>query len=143
GTLELPVFDGAIPSPVLADAIAAEFAWPILRRFFEKNLYPNFTAWREDDGWRVRRGKLQLGSALPGNGKISWSDVHDQIGWTAFLQEAWGDTTRLAQEFYTSQPDRGASDVGDRTPAPDWLVVELSDPLPAGTQPRPRLGAVL
>ncbi|HYD85274.1 MAG TPA: polysaccharide deacetylase family protein, partial [Opitutus sp.] len=126
------------------DAIAAEFAWPILQRFFEKNLYPQFTTWRKDDGWHVRRGELQLGSALPGNGKISWAEVHDQIGWTVFLQEAWGDSTRLAKQFYSSQPDRTASPVASAgETAPDWLVIEISDPLAVRSQLRPRVGAVL
>jgi peptidoglycan/xylan/chitin deacetylase (PgdA/CDA1 family) len=37
GTVELPIFDGIVTDTVLADAIAAEFAWPILSRFFQDN----------------------------------------------------------------------------------------------------------
>jgi peptidoglycan/xylan/chitin deacetylase (PgdA/CDA1 family) len=33
GTLELPVCDGEVPGSVLADALAAEFFWPLLGRF--------------------------------------------------------------------------------------------------------------
>lgn len=37
GILELPVCDGMVAGAVLADAIAANFAWPILDRFFQQN----------------------------------------------------------------------------------------------------------
>ncbi len=35
GTVELPICDGIVTGTVLADAIAAQFAWPILSRFFQ------------------------------------------------------------------------------------------------------------
>ncbi|TAE09940.1 MAG: polysaccharide deacetylase [Oscillatoriales cyanobacterium] len=35
--IELPVCDGIVTGTVLADAIAAQFAWPILSRFFQDN----------------------------------------------------------------------------------------------------------
>ncbi|TAF55369.1 MAG: polysaccharide deacetylase [Oscillatoriales cyanobacterium] len=35
--IELPVCDGIVAGAVLADAIAAQFAWPILSRFFQDN----------------------------------------------------------------------------------------------------------
>lgn len=35
GTLELPACAGRIPADILADAVAADFAWPILGSFFE------------------------------------------------------------------------------------------------------------
>lgn len=37
GTVELPICDGIVAGAVLADAIAAQFAWPILSRFFQYN----------------------------------------------------------------------------------------------------------
>jgi peptidoglycan/xylan/chitin deacetylase (PgdA/CDA1 family) len=37
GTLELPACDGMVAGAVLADAIAAQFAWAILSRFFQDN----------------------------------------------------------------------------------------------------------
>jgi len=37
GIIELPVCDGIVAGVVLADAIASEFAWPILDRFFRQN----------------------------------------------------------------------------------------------------------
>ncbi|HXD58234.1 MAG TPA: glycosyltransferase [Thermoleophilaceae bacterium] len=35
GQIELPVCDGFVPASVLADALAAEFFWPLLGRYFE------------------------------------------------------------------------------------------------------------
>ncbi len=37
GTVELPICDGIVASAVLVDAIASQFAWPILSRFFQYN----------------------------------------------------------------------------------------------------------
>ncbi|MFS8120339.1 MAG: polysaccharide deacetylase family protein, partial [Microcoleus sp.] len=37
GIIELPVCDGIVAGAVLVDAIASEFAWPILSRFFQRN----------------------------------------------------------------------------------------------------------
>ncbi len=37
GIIELPVCDGIVAGVVLADAIASQFAWPILDRFFQQN----------------------------------------------------------------------------------------------------------
>jgi peptidoglycan/xylan/chitin deacetylase (PgdA/CDA1 family) len=37
GTVELPICDGIVTGTVLEDAIAAQFAWPILSRFFQNN----------------------------------------------------------------------------------------------------------
>src|SRR5690349_149663 len=34
GQVELPVCDGVVPAPVLCDALAAEFFWPLLGRYF-------------------------------------------------------------------------------------------------------------
>ncbi len=37
GIIELPVCDGMVAGVVLADAIASQFAWPIIKRFFQQN----------------------------------------------------------------------------------------------------------
>ena len=53
GIVELPVCDGCVRSYVLADAIAAEFAYPILGHFLARTLYPQLefreTASASDD----------------------------------------------------------------------------------------------
>ena len=61
GGLELPVIDGMVTGWVLEDAIAANFAWAILGRFFEHTVYLNRKA-----------------------------NEHDQIGWKTFWQQLWG-----------------------------------------------------
>jgi peptidoglycan/xylan/chitin deacetylase (PgdA/CDA1 family)/SAM-dependent methyltransferase len=56
GALELPVFAGRVPAPLLADAIAARFAGPILERLYGRCAEPGdgggFLAaiWGEPDG---------------------------------------------------------------------------------------------
>ena len=39
GAVELPVFDGLLSAYVMRDAIASEFAWQILERYFRETLY--------------------------------------------------------------------------------------------------------
>ena len=46
GTVELPVCDGIVAGVVLADAIASEFAWPILSRLFQRNPETPQLEWR-------------------------------------------------------------------------------------------------
>jgi peptidoglycan/xylan/chitin deacetylase (PgdA/CDA1 family) len=45
GIIELPVCDGIVAGAVLADAIAAKFAWQILDRFLQHNLKNSPTNW--------------------------------------------------------------------------------------------------
>ncbi|OUL21131.1 glycosyl transferase family 2 [Nostoc sp. RF31YmG] len=74
GKLELPVCDGLVASWVIQDAIASQFAWQILGRFFEQTIYS------ETD-----------------------KNSHDQIGWTVFLQQLWGFPDWPGERFYDSE----------------------------------------
>ena len=56
---------GRVPSYVLADAIAAEFAWPILGRFFERTVYRDLSIEREPTGLSLRRGDPSPGGRDP------------------------------------------------------------------------------
>jgi peptidoglycan/xylan/chitin deacetylase (PgdA/CDA1 family) len=156
GTLELPVCDGRVPRYVLADAIAAEFSWPILGRFFERTVYRDLRIEREPTGLSLRRGTRRLADQIPEDGPLFWQRVHDRIGWTVFLQEIWGCLDKPTGWFY--RDDRPASPTQGRWPgimhrlrngasrlrarfrtpgmmprgvADDgWLTVEVSDKLP-------------
>ncbi len=78
GEIELPVCDGMVTGWVLKDTIASQFAWQILGKFFEHNLYqlePNIT--HED----IAR-------------------IHDQDGWEKFLQQIWGKPDLKNEQFY-------------------------------------------
>ncbi len=133
GTLELPVIDSAVPAGVLADAVAAEFAWPILGRFFLRTVYPSLQTSRESSGWSVRRAGRVLAAGIEGDGAMPWMTAHDVVGWTVFLQEAWGAPDLAAEEFYAARSAAPAAAVRDATlTAAGRLDVELSEPLPAG-----------
>ncbi|QIR40005.1 glycosyltransferase [Tolypothrix sp. PCC 7910] len=71
GRLELPVCDGLVTSWVIKDAIASQFAWSILGRFFQQTIY-----------------------------SPSEQNSHDQIGWTTFLQQLWGLPDWTGDRFY-------------------------------------------
>lgn len=89
GSLTLPVCDGNIPAFVLADSIAAEFAWPILGRFFEATVYRDLRVERTDSGLSLWLGSTCLDAALSDGEYSSQSKLHDKIGWTVFLQQLW------------------------------------------------------
>lgn len=111
GILELPIFDGFILGSVLADAIASRFAWMILKRFFERNIYPNLIIKRTKKGLSIWRNNLCLADGLPDTTSqplpsslsqepTCWATAHDQIGWTIFLQELWGHPDWKEAYFY-------------------------------------------
>jgi peptidoglycan/xylan/chitin deacetylase (PgdA/CDA1 family)/SAM-dependent methyltransferase len=166
GVLELPVCDGFIPGHVLADAIAAEFSWLILGCFFERTLYPQLRLEPKPDGLSIWRDDLCLAlnnefnefsefsefnefrSSTHPTHQLSWLQLHDQIGWTVFLQELWGRPEWPSDAFYNPQ----AEALTPRPPLPNaetanqprnveqtvslsvddgWLVVEVSEEIPS------------
>lgn len=78
GIIELPVCEGMVAASVLADAVAAEFAWQIIDRFFERN--------------RCERGN--------GLSETLLEPLQDKNEWTLFLQELWGRPDWHLEEFY-------------------------------------------
>lgn len=101
GTIELPVCDGLVPRSVLSDAIAAEFAWPILGRFFGRTIYPHLRIKRERTGFSIWREALRLTRTLCEDEHVIRQKMHEQIGWTVFLQEIWGQQNQPLDSFYT------------------------------------------
>jgi peptidoglycan/xylan/chitin deacetylase (PgdA/CDA1 family) len=156
GTLELPICDGVVPSYVLADAIAAEFAWPILGCFFERTVYRDLRIETEPNGMSLWWGSRRLAGGFLDGEPLDWQQVHDRIGWTVFLQELWGCPDRPAGWFYRADRQASSRRVGwrglmrglwdrssrlqahfptSRMPPrrridEDWLAVEVSDHLP-------------
>ena len=103
GRLDLPICDGFVPGYVIADAIAAEFAWQILGLFFERTLYSALTVKREKAGLSLWRGSLRLTEALPIDERSLHEQAHDRVGWVIFLQEIWGRPDWPDSRFYDSQ----------------------------------------
>ena len=145
GTVLLPVCDGVVSARVLTDAIAARFAWPILGRFFDTTLYRELEFRRAPSGISVYLGGAPLADPIPDATAVMPERLHDQIGWTLFLQELWGLTGLPAGDFY----NEGGS--GDQPPPhreTAWKVVELSDELPtfqtsdSAVTVEPRVGGV-
>jgi peptidoglycan/xylan/chitin deacetylase (PgdA/CDA1 family) len=130
GALELPVCDGLVPSSVLADAVAAEFAWPILGRFLEHTIYPNLARKDRPEGASLWRGRLLLAEGVSGDERGFWPPAHDRIGWTVFLQELWGLPDWPGEAFYDATAPRQAAGRA-RAAENGWLVVETSEDVPA------------
>ncbi|MBE9127585.1 glycosyltransferase [Coleofasciculus sp. LEGE 07092] len=135
GIVELPVCEGVVSKCVLADAIAAEFAWVLLGRFFQRTIYQDLQIQHESTGLALWRGTLRLAEGLL-EGEQFWIQAHDQVGWTIFLQELWGHSDWSDEIFYDPQAAeqrRKKEKNNSQSPAQHstdaCLVVEVSDEL--------------
>jgi peptidoglycan/xylan/chitin deacetylase (PgdA/CDA1 family) len=100
GWLELPVFDRAVPERVLADAVSADYAWPLLEQFLQRNIYPQLRLEHSLEGSSVWRDQLLLVNDLSPGIELSAPAVGNQINWTLFLQEIWGQPAWASEKFY-------------------------------------------
>ncbi len=89
GSLELPVCDAFVPAYVLADAVAAGFAWRILGEFWRRTLYPQFQLKQEPDGASVWDEANCLARGLPEDEESLWQQAHNRIGWGIFSGQLW------------------------------------------------------
>ena len=105
GVVELPVCDGIVAAAVLADAIAAQFAWQILDRFFQRYRYE-----KGNKLWEFLLKPLRA--------------KHD---WTLFLQDFWERPNWQLDNFYQSEI---AEEVATITLENDLIAVEVSAELP-------------
>lgn len=121
--------DGDAVSPViLADAIAQKHAWHILGHFFENTIYPHLRLEREADTFSLWRGDLCLAQDIPPKKAFSWSELHDDIGWTIFLQEVWGKPSWPTAAFYN--PQHEPTSAFDVYSLPGKLHIEVSNSVP-------------
>jgi peptidoglycan/xylan/chitin deacetylase (PgdA/CDA1 family)/SAM-dependent methyltransferase len=128
GRLDLPICDGFVPAYVIADAIAAEFAWQILGLFFERTLYKTLTVRHEEAGLSLWRESLRLTEALPTDERSLREQQHDRVGWLIFLQEIWGHPDWPASHFYDGE---AFGEAGPRRSVSDgWATVEISQIMP-------------
>jgi peptidoglycan/xylan/chitin deacetylase (PgdA/CDA1 family)/2-polyprenyl-3-methyl-5-hydroxy-6-metoxy-1,4-benzoquinol methylase len=121
GTLSLPACDEVVPSYILSDAIARDFAWQILGHFFRHTVYKDL---RIESLWKNER---ILAGKFPEDNCEFWSQLHDRIGWTVFLQEIWALPDWSGWQFYDPHNENGNA---IRRRVEDWLAIELSEDLP-------------
>ncbi|HYG62806.1 MAG TPA: glycosyltransferase [Thermoanaerobaculia bacterium] len=142
GSLELPVCDRVVPAAVLADAVAAEYAWQILGRFIERTtqrpepaplISPSpLTAWQQARRRTAVRGageEARPASAPAASGENGSRGDFDRTGWTSFLQEIWGRPGWPVSHFYDPQAVR-EDDEPRRRAERGWIVVEVAGELP-------------
>jgi peptidoglycan/xylan/chitin deacetylase (PgdA/CDA1 family)/GT2 family glycosyltransferase/ubiquinone/menaquinone biosynthesis C-methylase UbiE len=101
GDITLPICDGFVPAFVLKDAIAAKFTWAILEHYFQNTVYCQLTLKRTPTGLSIWRDSVCLASGLQCDEQTLWSEIHNTIGWTVFLQELWGLPQKNKDYFYT------------------------------------------
>lgn len=120
---------GSVAAHTIADQIAADFAWPILCRYFEYHVFTQLSVTDEPAGvtiWRGSQALLHLPDA--GTGQTFWGKVCDEIGWGLFLQEFWERPSWLQAQFYDASlaEPPAAYDIK----AKGAVTLELSLPLP-------------
>lgn len=132
GKIQLPVFGGVVPASVLSDAIAAEFAWTLLSRYFERSLAGTITVTEGPDGVTLSRRDGPLQDVPAETAAARYRDVHDQVGWVAFLQEFWGCKDWPQSAFYDAQYSKS----GPETPLAithstgEWISIDAGDQIP-------------
>jgi peptidoglycan/xylan/chitin deacetylase (PgdA/CDA1 family)/2-polyprenyl-3-methyl-5-hydroxy-6-metoxy-1,4-benzoquinol methylase len=127
GSIELPVCDGLVTSYVLVDAIADEFAWVILEKFFQRTVYREIEVRNEPQGksiWRV--GSCLLERITDSDHGLSQL-IHERAGWTIFLQELWGFPDWPQARFY--EPQTEAPSTKRCTNGP-WFSIDVVDDVP-------------
>ncbi|EGK87148.1 polysaccharide deacetylase [Microcoleus vaginatus PCC 9802] len=102
GIIELPICDCMVAAGILADAIAAQFAWPILDRFFQRN--------------RCEKGNKLWETLL--------EPLHPKHDWTLFMQELWGRPHWHLEDFYKPEI---AEEVSTITIEKKLIVLEISE----------------
>ncbi|MEG4008426.1 sulfotransferase [Microcoleus sp. Pol11C1] len=102
GIIELPICDGMVAAAVLADAVAAQFAWQILDRFFQRN--------------RCEKGNKLWETLL--------EPLHPKHDWTLFMQELWGRPHWHLEDFYKPEIDEAVPTI---TLEKDLIVLEISE----------------
>ncbi|HEY3827961.1 MAG TPA: trifunctional glycosyltransferase/class I SAM-dependent methyltransferase/polysaccharide deacetylase [Solirubrobacteraceae bacterium] len=128
GAVELPACDGWVSPRILADRVADEFAWEVLRAWLAQRVYPTLEVSRSGSSARVMRaGVTLLEQEVPSGYEFDqW--LHDRIGWTLLLQEFWEQPTWISDRFYSDEqdPDPGLGVSTAELP----VVVELTETLP-------------
>jgi len=102
GIIELPICEGMVVASVLADAIAAQFGWQIIDRFFQRN--------------RCEKGN-KLWETLV-------EPFHAKPDWTLFLQELWGRPHWHLEDFYKPEI---AEEVPTITLEKQLIALEVSE----------------
>jgi peptidoglycan/xylan/chitin deacetylase (PgdA/CDA1 family) len=128
GEVELPACSGWISPRVLADGIAAQLPWEVLRAWLAREVYPSLEIERSGSLVRVSRDGMKL-LEREVSGEYPFEEwLHDRVGWTLLLQELWGRENWPSDRFYSEHPEpRSARQVSaGQAPVP----VEITEALP-------------
>jgi peptidoglycan/xylan/chitin deacetylase (PgdA/CDA1 family) len=132
GTVEVGTADGRLPAPVVADAVAATLAWPLLRRILERDALADVDVERSGSRLRVSRAGRLLADDEEDAGRALGDWLHDHVGWSLLLGELFGEPGMSSDDFFATArrtARRGRAVGTDGLP----VTVELTEPLPALT----------
>jgi peptidoglycan/xylan/chitin deacetylase (PgdA/CDA1 family) len=136
GEIELSLPDRELDRTLLADAVAARYAWDLLERFLARYVLPQLEISQTGSSTRVlREGQLLFEGELNGD-RPHHLALHDEIGWTLFMQELWGVRSLGGSDFYGVEPP--GEEAGEPHGVSDGLLeIDLAEELRAV---RPRRG---
>ena len=103
GRLSFLYVDGLVPSYVLVDAIAAEFAWPILGRFFQRTVYREIEVRKEPQGVSIWRAGLCLTDRLTDKSPTLPGWFMNGLGGPCSSEGSEGVPTGLRRDYYEPQ----------------------------------------
>ena len=111
GIIELPAANKPVESPEIKECIAKNFAWQILKRFFEYTVY---------------KQPLSMAANEKEYGLLS-EKLHNETGWLEFLRQLWGRYTWAMDDFYN--PSLPEVKMEKSITGPCLASVEISGPL--------------
>jgi hypothetical protein len=111
GTISLPVLKEDLFRTELSNAVADNFAWPIVGHFFKRGVYKELKLLKDVSGLSLWRGNLCIAEGLQVRTEVVdiFSYIHKIAGWVIFLQEFWGRPDWPLNFFYEPQPTKEAS----------------------------------
>jgi peptidoglycan/xylan/chitin deacetylase (PgdA/CDA1 family)/protein-L-isoaspartate O-methyltransferase len=124
GSVELPICDGCLDPAVIRDAIARDYGWSILGRFFEPTVYEEVVRRNTRGGAKAVRRNVVLAPAPRTDAEWN-AQRHETVGWTVFLQELWGHPDWPVAAFYDA--DCRDTESTQRPVQQGWLTLDVLD----------------
>ena len=89
GQVELPASEGLVRAEAISAAIANQFAWVILARYFARTAYASLERRSDSSGWSWWRGRRLVARVSGGTPDDALAALHDAIGWMTLIDTLW------------------------------------------------------
>ncbi|MCA9917729.1 MAG: glycosyltransferase family 2 protein [Anaerolineales bacterium] len=109
-------------------AVATQFSWPILGRYFAHQLFPKLQPVTANGYTSLWRGDLCLATIPTPPEETFWQTWHDEVGWTLLLQTIWNRPAWPNAYFYDANLVEPVTN--ETMTVQDEYVIRPGDPLP-------------